>query len=168
MLKHYRGALKLFLCYPSKDDTKQVKIFKNFCREHWEEWQDCYPLSPIRYKNIILYLTGKPRDYKNAIKKINRDLLNILLLAYQSYLFNLILNAVINEYGIGIRHIPYCVGEFLFYRKIKNLSHIIENTKIPMINETTKLHGFLKNIIQLICEKENIEIKDFALRPMRL
>lgn len=119
ILKHYRGALKLYLCYPLKDDTKQVKIFKNFCREHWEEWPDCSPLAPTMYKNIILYLMGKPKDYKNAIKKINRDLLNILLLAYQSYLFNLILNAVINEYGVSNRRIPYCVGEFLFYRKVK-------------------------------------------------
>jgi tRNA pseudouridine13 synthase len=168
ILKHHRGALKLFLCYPSKDDAKQVKIFKNFCREHWEEWQDCYPLATPTYKKIILYLMRKPRNYKNAIKKINRDLFNILLLAYQSYLFNLTLNTVIDEYGINIRQIPYCVGKFLFYRKVKNLSYIVENVKIPMINETTKLHGFLKDTIQSICEKENVAIKDFALRSMRL
>jgi tRNA pseudouridine13 synthase len=168
LLKHYRGALKLFLCYPLKDDMKQVKIFKNFCREHWEAWRDCYPLAPTTYKNIILYLIGKPKDYKNAIKKINRDLLNILLLAYQSYLFNLILGAVINEYGIGIKRLPYCVGEFLFYRKVKNMSPTIGNIKIPIINETTKLHGFLKRTIQSICEKEGVVIKNFALRAMRL
>ena len=43
MLEHYKGALKLLLCYPDREDKKQTKVFKNLCRENWGRWQG-YPV----------------------------------------------------------------------------------------------------------------------------
>lgn len=167
MLKHYKGALKLLLCYPYKEDRRQEKIFKNFCNENWGKWQGCLRLAPKKYRRIINYLIYNPKDYKNAIKTIDKELLNIYLLAYQSYLFNQTVNYVIEEHGIDNANMPYSVGHFLFYSKLKTGLESIKKIKIPILNEKVILKGHKDNIIKSVLDKEGIKLKDFALKKMR-
>ena len=167
MLGHYNGALKLLLCYPYRQDSKSEKEFKNYMLANWGNLQTCSHLAPPFYKRIVTYLIKNPNDHKNAIKVIDRDILNIYLLAYQSYLFNQTLIGVIEKHGVDCVSIPYLVGHLLFYKKLKNDHHTLESLKIPMISESTKLNGFVGEIINSILREEAISINDFALRKMR-
>ncbi|MEO0094799.1 MAG: tRNA pseudouridine(13) synthase TruD [candidate division WOR-3 bacterium] len=166
MLGHYQGAMKLLLCYPYKDDSKKVKIFKKYCAEHWGNWSDCLSLAPIEFKRILYFLKENPKDFKNAIKKIDRDLLNLYLVAYQSYLFNEILNLINKEYGIENIEITYSMGKYIFYHHLKNLD-FIKNLQIPMLNEKVVLSDFWNKFINRVLVKERISLSDFKLRKMR-
>ncbi len=167
MLEHYQGALKLLLCYPYKEDGRKEKIFKNFCRENWGNWQACLKLAPPIYRRIIHCLTKQPKDFKNAIKMIDRELLNICVLAYQSFLFNLMLNHLVLKYGVDNVQTPYSMGQFIFYRKITNLPKL-KNATLPMLNEKYRSNPAQSEFVQQVLEKEGIQLKDFALRKMRL
>ena len=166
MLKHHKSALKLLLCYPYKEDSKQEKIFKNFCLENWGEWQKCFRLAPKKYRKIISYLIAKPKDYKSAIKAVDREFLNLYLLAYQSYLFNQTVKLFIDEYGINNAAVPYLAGNFLFYQKLENIEYL-KDLKIPLINEKAKLTGLKEDIMKSVLKAEGIILKDFTLRKMR-
>ena len=166
MLRHYRGALKLLLCHPYKENSREEKTFKNFCREHWGEWKKCYALTPGRYRKIILSLIEHPEDFKKAIKTIDKELLNLYLLAYQSYIFNRTVYALIEKYGSNNVTAAYSVGRFLFYRELK-VADILKNSEIPMLDEKVKLCDMIGNVIAAILETEGIQLKDFGLRNMR-
>jgi len=166
MLRHYRGALKLLLCHPYREDSKEERHFKNFCREHWGEWKKCFALSPRRYRKIIFSLIEHPKDFKSAIKIIDKELLNLYLLAYQSYIFNRALYALIEKYGTNNVAVAYSVGRFLFYHELK-AAHILNKSEIPMLNEKVKLSDTIGDIIAAILDTEGIQLKDFNLRNMR-
>ncbi len=166
MLGHYKGALQLIVTAPFKEDTLREKRFKRFCREHWGQWAKCLNIAPPSYKRMMRVLTKKRRDYKGAIKTISRELLNLYLLAYQSYIFNESLKRYIAAYAADTATMPYTVGSFLFHRKLADVSAACECT-IPMVNEKTSLHGDIGAMVKSVLDAEGITLKDFSLRAMR-
>ncbi len=163
---HYQGALKLLLCYPSKDDSKKVKLFKKYCLEHWGDWPGALKYAPFEFRQILLFLKDNPRDFKNTIKKIDKDMLNLYLLAYQSYLFNEVLYLTIKRFGIETIEIPYSMGSYLFYHKLLDKKDVV-SLKIPMINEKVDLKGKIGITITQVLDREGIGLKDFRLNKMR-
>ncbi len=166
MLGHYQGALKLLMCYPYKEDNKKIKIFKKFCAENWGRWSECLKFAPVEYKRILFFLKDHPNDFKNAIKQIEREMLNLYLLAYQSYLFNEMLNLVIKKFGIGNVEFPYSMGKYIFYHNLKKFD-FIKNMHLPMVNEKTELSGSSGEIIKEVLDGEQIKLNDFKLNKMR-
>jgi tRNA pseudouridine13 synthase len=166
MLRHYKGALKLLLCHPYREDNKQEKYFKNFCREHWGEWQECSDKAPGKYKKIIHSLMEDPKNLRNAIKTIDKDLLNLYLLAYQSYIFNRVLYSLVKAYGNGNVAVPHSVGHFLFYRALKDIQRF-KKLLIPMLSEKVKLPDSVAHLVEHILDTEGITFRDFGLRNMR-
>lgn len=167
ILKHYQGALKLLMCYAYKEDSTQEKRFKTYCLRHWRDWQGCLQLAPPFYRPVLRYLCTNPRDYKNALKKIDREFLNLYLLAYQSYVFNEALARLVKQHGDGLVNLKYSVGEFIFFRKLKAPLPAAD-AQIPMINERMKLAGSTGKNIEKILAKEGITLRQMALQKMRL
>ncbi len=163
---HYQGALKLLMCYPYKEDSKNVKVFKNFCAENWGDWSACLKIAPREYRKIIIVLKENPNDYKNAIKQIDREMLNLYLLAYQSYLFNEMLNLMMQEYGKGNVEVPYSMGKYIFYHDLKRFDFIKE-LHLPIINERTDLSDYPGKLIKKVLDREQISLGDFRLNKMR-
>ncbi len=166
MRGHYRGALKLLLCYPYKEDNIKNKIFKRYCLEHWGDWAGCLELAPKEFKKTVRYLMKDARDYKGAIKTIDREMLNIYLLAYQSYLFNRILGLVIKDFAREVIEVPYSVGEFIYYRKLKS-KDLMDKFMVPMINNQTVLNNCLQGKVSSVLAIEGITLRDFGLSKMR-
>ncbi len=166
MLKHYKGALQLLLCYSYKEDSRAVKCFKYCCHEQWGKWKECLPLAIKHYRGIIRHLAAHPQDYRGAIKQIDKELLNLYLLAYQSYLFNQTLSLFIEQYGDKITKVPYSLGNFVFYRSLQEFQ-ALHNLKIPMINDKTPLNSITGAAIKSVLAGEGVTQRDFALRKMR-
>ncbi|MEO0105961.1 MAG: tRNA pseudouridine(13) synthase TruD [candidate division WOR-3 bacterium] len=166
MLGHYRGALRLLLCYPSQEDNPQLKRFKNFCRDNWGKWESALNFAPHEFKEVINYLEQKPNDFKGAIKKIDREMLNLYLLAYQSYIFNQTLGLIIKDYGLKTFEVPYSMGNFVFYEELRH-REAIENLFIPMLNEKVVVNGYIGKIINRVLFEEGVRLKDFSLSNMR-
>ena len=165
--KHYQGALKLLLCYPYKEDSVREKRLKKYCMNHWSDWQGCLASAPSLYRPILRYLCERPKDFKNAIKKINKELLNLYLLAYQSFLFNETLANVIKQSGEHNESLKYSQGTFIFYRELP-LPSDLRALCIPMLNEKTSLTGIAGRITENVLKKEGITLKDMGLQKMRL
>ncbi|MEO0185770.1 MAG: tRNA pseudouridine(13) synthase TruD [candidate division WOR-3 bacterium] len=166
MRGHYRGALKSLLCFPYKEDSRSLKFFKKTCAENWGNWDKCLKVSPVEFRKILFFLRENPNDCKNAIKMIDRDMLNLYLLAYQSYLFNKVLSSVVKECAEGVIEVPYSMGSFLFYRKLRKRD-FVAGLKIPMLTEKVDMSGFLGKAIRSVLDSEMIQLKDFKLSKMR-
>jgi tRNA pseudouridine13 synthase len=166
MLGHYKGSLQLILATPFKEDSQQDKQFKYFCREHWGQWADCLQHAPPAYRRMVRALAQNGRDLKGAIKTISREMLNLHLLAYQSFIFNQVLKKYVAQHGINTITVPYSVGSFVFYRKLTDVVAMRRCT-IPMVNEKVSLCGETGSMIQSILKEEGITPRDFSLRTMR-
>ncbi|MEO0137469.1 MAG: tRNA pseudouridine(13) synthase TruD [candidate division WOR-3 bacterium] len=166
MQGHYEGALKSLLCYPHKEDGRKLKIFKRYCAEHWGDWSGALPYAPFEFRKILLFLKDNPRDYKKAIKKIDREMLNLYLLAYQSFLFNEVLYYVVKKFGIDTTEVPYSMGRYLFYRGLTD-KKLVSDLKIPLLNDKTRCPGWLAEIMVEVLKKEGIEPRDFKLNKLR-
>jgi tRNA pseudouridine13 synthase len=167
ILEHYQGALKLLLCYPYKEDSANEKKFKQYCMSHWRDWSGCSKIAPPFYRSILHYLILHPKDFKNGLKKIDREFLNLYLLAYQSFLFNEVLAAVIKQHGQDNVRIRYSMGEYVIYRTLHQ-AQTLKELRLPMLNNKTELADAMGDIINMLLKKENITLKAMALEKMRL
>lgn len=163
---HVEGALKLLLGYPYPDEPKPLKSFKNYCRAAWGNWEEIFLRAPRSYQPVVAYLVRHPRDFRGAIKQIDRELLNLYLLAYQSYLFNEILCRIIRRHARETMEVSYTVGTFVFGRNWHDPTALF-SLKIPMINAKTRLTDPLASIIAEVLEKEDVTIRGFSLNKMR-
>jgi len=166
MLCHYNGALKILFCFPYKEDNIRIKTFKKYCLENWGNWRECFKLAPREFKKTFGYLIENPKDFKGTVKTIDREMLNLYLLAYQSYIFNQTLGLVIKDYGENIYEVPYSVGKFIFYKKLKDRKPM-EKFFIPIINDKTILSGYIQEKIDSVLSIEGVAKKDFGLSKMR-
>jgi tRNA pseudouridine13 synthase len=166
ILGHYQGALKLLLCYSYADEAKTARDFKKFCLEHWGEWDEIFLRSPREYQKVIAYLVQNPGDFKGAIKQLDREMLNLYLLAYQSYIFNEVLRRVITDHSKQTVSLAYSVGQMIFGRDIRD-PEILNALTIPMINDKARLGEPLAVVLNAILEREGVSIKGFGLSKMR-
>lgn len=166
MLGHYKGALQLILATPFKEDPQDEKRFKQFCREHWGQWADCLHRAPPSHRHMVRALAQNKRDLKGAIKTISREMLNLHILAYQSFIFNQTLGKYVTEHSNNTVTMRYSVGCFIFYRKLVDVAVSCQCT-IPMVSEKASLRGEVGSIMKSVLDEEGVTIRDFSLRAMR-
>jgi tRNA pseudouridine13 synthase len=167
ILEHYAGALKLLMCYAYKEDSTREKKFKTYCLSHWRDWHGCLKIAPPFYRPILRYLIGNPNDFRNALKMIDREFLNIYLLAYQSFIFNEVLSRIIKAYGQDNVVVTYSMGALLFYHELIQIDSL-RKLHIPMVTEKARLTGHPGRIIKKVLKKEGIMQKSMGLQKMRL
>jgi len=165
LLGHYNGALKS-LFYKYDEDNREIKRFKEFCIENWGNWDKIKKISPEKYRGIFEYLSKNKNDFKGAIKLIDREYLNLYLLAYQSYIFNETIKLIVLDYGEEIFIHPYKYGDFVFYKRLREFENLKE-INVPVVNNKVSLEGYTGEKIKEVLKKEGVNIKMFSLNKMR-
>lgn len=166
LLGHYNGAIKS-LFYKYSGDSKEIKKFKDICIEKWGNWDELKKIAPSDYKRLFDYLSEHKKDFKNAVKILDKEILNLYLLTYQSLIFNETVNEIIKDHGEEISEFTYNMGKFLFYKRLKDFESLKE-LMIPIVNDKTILNGYVGEKIKDILKKEGIEQKMFSLSKLRL
>jgi tRNA pseudouridine13 synthase len=135
----------------------------------------------------MTYLKDHPANFRQAFELIDPNIVLLYLHSYQSYLWNkgvgrLLLNMLKDEPLIKY---PYLLGEFIFYRRLKNDTlPILKEQYIPFITHKTVFseetiavlrHSGavaselrkMADIFREILKEEGIEITDFRIRGMQ-
>jgi tRNA pseudouridine13 synthase len=89
----FEEALKLALASPYEHDRAAQKREKETLRRHWGDWMACraeLPRGHARY--LVEYLAVRPNDFRGAVARLRPELGGLYLAAYQSYLWNRILD----------------------------------------------------------------------------
>jgi tRNA pseudouridine13 synthase len=98
----YERALYLAIAEPNVHDRPREKEQKAILREFWGKWLECKDrLDRSHRRSIVTYLCDHPTDFKRAIALMRPDLRSIYLSAFQSYLWNRWLSAII-EAKVGL------------------------------------------------------------------
>lgn len=93
---NYERALYLAIAEPNVHDRPREKEQKAILREFWGRWMECKDrLDRSHRRSIVTYLCDHPTNFKRAIALLRPDLRSIYLSAFQSFLWNRWLSAII-------------------------------------------------------------------------
>jgi tRNA pseudouridine13 synthase len=92
----YEKALFLSIAEANVHDRPREKEQKAVLRDNWGNWSDCKDqLDRSHRRSIITYLVDHPTDFKRALALLRPDLRSIYMSAFQSFLWNRWLSAII-------------------------------------------------------------------------
>ncbi|MBD3340196.1 MAG: tRNA pseudouridine(13) synthase TruD [Candidatus Lokiarchaeota archaeon] len=82
----------------STESKKMQEVRRNFAdSKNLEKALDEFPESITYERSMIDYLINNPGDYKGAVNELPEDLKNIIMSAFQSYLFNRAISMRVKE-----------------------------------------------------------------------
>ncbi len=91
--KEYEKALWLTFAEQNSFDDGEEREQKDILRDNWGDWKTCKQLlSRSHRRSIITFLDDRKDDFKGAWACVNADMRGLYLTAFQSHLWNLILN----------------------------------------------------------------------------
>lgn len=104
ILKEYKKAVLLYLTSPSLYEEQALKearedILKN---QDFKKWSSSFPSKSGFEITLLNHLANNPDDFLGAFKSISRPMQYLFIHAYQSYLFNEIINYRIDN-GFSLR-----------------------------------------------------------------
>ncbi len=95
----YERAIYLALAEENTHDRPREKEQKAILRECWGKWDECKErLDRSHRRSIVTYLCDHPTDFRRAIALIRIDLRSIYVAAFQSYLWNRWLSAMLDDF----------------------------------------------------------------------
>ncbi|HTW90298.1 MAG TPA: tRNA pseudouridine(13) synthase TruD [bacterium] len=115
---HFNGALRLWLGTPSGADDAQTRRRKAGIEEHWGDWPRILQLAPPEGQPAIKHLSISPKDFKGTVYLIPRNLLELFVNAYQGWLWNEIMAALLAEMKAAPRQLEYSLGTLAFYDEL--------------------------------------------------
>ena len=98
------AALQAHLARPFVGDPPQTLRFKEQAAELWPAWEKIMDVAPApsNYRSVLTYLIDHPEGFRRALDLVTPRLLSIYLLAYQSYLWNVIVARYLEEKSAGL------------------------------------------------------------------
>lgn len=167
MLKHYNGALKLYLATPSSFDDSRTRKLKSYLSENWGDWQASLDISQNfgQYRYPLLYLVKNPKDFKGAVKTIRRDLLEMFINAYQAYLWNETLKKLLEIKKVDYFLRKYRFGDLYFYNNLSDEDfNYFKKISIPAASpKDTFKDSQVKSAMEQVLITENVALKDFKI-----
>ncbi len=166
---HYNGALKLYLATPSAADESRTRRLRQHLADHWGDWRRCAGLAPTEERRIFRHLAAHPRDHLGAVKLIRRDLLEIFINAYQSYVWNETMVGLLERLGVPTRTVRYSVGTLRFYERLApNQLRYLRRLTIPAPGQKARFSSDrVAGIVERVLERDGLRLQDVKL-PFRI
>ncbi len=98
VLGQYEDALKLALTAPYDFDRAEQKREKATLIRLWGRWQECASALPNgTARRIVAFFSARPGDYRGAVRLLHPELQGMYLAAYQSFIWNRMLAALVQR-----------------------------------------------------------------------
>ena len=117
---HLNGALKTYLTAIHSEDKRPEKERRKFFYDHWKDWPACLAAAKTEFeRQVFEHLVASPKDVAPLLNEIPREMMNLYISAYQSFLWNeLVRRFVLCQTQVTGRAAVSCypgvVGDYLF------------------------------------------------------
>lgn len=162
--RDYEKAVKTYLTFYTKFESNKVKEEKKLILQNWGSF------SKLRLKNPSLKRVteeyDKTKDWLKTYKKISPNIREMMISAYQSYLWNECVKKVLKLKVNRKKTYPinYNLGALTFYKNLneEELNDIPQTFKT--ISPDMNLTNFERDVITEILSREEVSIKSFDIK----
>ncbi len=153
LYKNYKEAVLLYLTSPSEYESEEMIFARKdiLDTKDFKKWSSSFPSKSGFEVTMLNHLANNPDDYLGAFKALSKSMQYLFLHAYQSFLFNEIINLRIDK-GYSTQEIE---GDKIIDGKI-NLQLFGHDSKF--------LEGKAGEVEKEIFKKERIDFKHFFNR----
>ena len=157
-------AVKVFLTAFTHSEKAKIKSDKKAILANWKDLSKVRPSTGILAKVVEVYNFSK--DWTRAFRAIPHNLRELYMSAYQSYIWNECIKAVLKD---KIRHerlfpIRYDLGELLFYKRLE----VKESTSMPRtfktVSHKVEPSEYEGKIIDEVLTREGITIQELNVK----
>jgi tRNA pseudouridine13 synthase len=163
MKKDYEGAARAYLTQYTRFESRKVKEEK---RKIAAAWQNIESIEAKGHLAAVINEYKKSRSWLDAYLKIPRNIREMIVSAYQSYLWNECIKKILRM-AVGqkmLYPIKYNIGSLLFYKSLTD----DETRKIPKtfktISQSISPTPFEKGIIDEVLGKEGVMLEEFDIK----
>lgn len=111
----WEEALRLVIGCPARKDSSRDKRARSLIRDHWGKWKQLVEMLPRTHERaIVQYLAEHPGDWHGACNRIDRHLMGLMLVSYQSWLWNEVAAEFLREKVKDIEELEYSRGKFVY------------------------------------------------------
>jgi tRNA pseudouridine13 synthase len=111
----WEEALRLTIGCPARKDSARDKRARSLIRDNWGKWPKLVEMLPRTLERaIVQYLVEHPGDYHGACNRVDRHLMGLMLVAYQSWLWNEVAAEFLREKVKHIEELGYSRGKFVY------------------------------------------------------
>jgi tRNA pseudouridine13 synthase len=168
----YQRALWLILADPNPHDRTGQRRERRLIQEHWCDWGPLKSrLGRSSWQGIIAFLAANPHDFRGAIAAVRPDLRSIYLAAFQSFLWNQMLAALLRERvpADSLFEIPVAGQPLPFCRDANvAMSDEFRTAQLPLPSARIRGHeGPWKGLIEQTLERLGLTLRELRVKYPR-
>lgn len=168
--EHYNGAVKLYLTLSSGSDNREDNARKQFFFDNWQNWPACLDSAQTNIEKFSFsHLLKHPKDFIFILQNISREEMSLFFSAYQSFLWNEVLAAVIKDKTQSAKAYPGTVNKYLFYETLsETVFNYLKTLNISTVGSRLAVNdAYIDKIYGEIFVKQEIKLSMFNLRKIR-
>lgn len=169
--KHYKGALKLYFTTIGPGDKTKEKRRKRKIEELWGDWQAIAPLCKTKAERDIMKVLWEGDSKSQLVKAINaipKEELSMHFSAYQSYLWNLSLEQILQKHVTNPFKVKGKIMDYTFYKDLdEGALKKLKNMQIPTVSYKTPGNPEEARIVKDILSQRGLKPSDFNLTKIR-
>jgi len=170
LLKHYNGALKLYLTSIYPEDQKEEKERKRSFLANWGAWDKCLTQAKTIYeKATFKLLAAKPKELLRPLQEIPKEEMSMFFSAYQSFIWSEILRRLLGAINEPLIKVPGKAGDYLFYGELssQNLNYL-SKLLIPTVSSRVVIANPLTGrIFDEVLNERGVKLPLFNIREIR-
>lgn len=175
-LGDWERALWLALADPHRDDRSSEKEQKQILRDCWGRWVECKgALARSHRRSVVTFMAdreaaGKSIDFRGAFCRLNVDLRGLYLSAYQSAIWNRMLNRLIEQQLDAADRVSVQLlsGPCSFFRKLTSDTGNLSELDLPLPSARHKLpEGPILELMQSVLSDEELEQRQLRVKYPR-
>lgn len=162
----FEEALKLALAAPYEHDRAEDKKIKAILNAQWTDWPACKAKLPRSHaRSIVDYLVHHPTDFKGAVARLQPELGGIYLAAYQSHVWNRLLDRWLRKRCDSLCELDLKLGAFAAPRVA---FAEWEELELPLASSRLKPRGdeaWLPSLAEVLAE-DGITLEGMKIRGL--
>lgn len=158
--RQWENAMKHYLLYPFDSETNNHKEFRKKMEANWGKLKAGMAPKYLTERKAVEYLEKNPSDYIGAFKQLPKQVFTLFVQAYQSKLFNEMLDKYVRNNCKDYSEISCCLGKLAVSDKALNM-------QLPLAGYDFDINSIDNNVKEVVKEVlEDVDVSQFSFNEM--
>ncbi|MBU2638579.1 MAG: tRNA pseudouridine(13) synthase TruD [Nanoarchaeota archaeon] len=154
--RQWENAMKHYLLHGFDTETEKHKLFRKELENNWGKLKAGIVPNYLTEKAVAEYLAKNPSDYIGAFKQLPKQILTLFIHAYQSKLFNEMLDTYVRKNCKEYKEADYCLGKLA-------MCNTELKVKLPLAGYDFDIEDVDENVKEIVKSVlKEIDLKQFS------